>query len=277
MYCHFRTHDRPGAFPHGLDERLVTRHAAPEDDTMAAELFCRTRGFCRQRFAESVLETAGEMGAVGVQCSAKFGIAHRVQQRRFEAAERHIVVVVVAGPLAAVEHRPRETEACRITLAGKRFDMPAAGIRQPHQLRDLIEGFAGGVVAGRAEQPIFAPRGDVEQQRVTAAHEKGGERRIGRRVFECRREEMAFHVMHADQRQATRGGERFRETHTHKERADKARGVRHGDRVDVVEGNVRVSERLPHHRRDCREMGPRRDLRHDAAENPVHVLREDHE
>ena len=94
-------------------------------------------------------------------------------------------------------------------------------------------------------------------------------------VFERGREEMSFHVMHADHRHAARERERLAERHAHEQRADESGRIRHRDGVDV--GRTRIGERLLDHRHDRREVRARRDLRHDAAEHAMHVLRQDDE
>ena len=155
--------------------------------------------------------------------------------------------------------------------------MRAAGIRKAEQLGDLVERFARRVVARAAEQPVAAPRLDVEQQRVSAGDEQRRERRHGVAMLERRREEMSFHVMHADHRNAARERERLGEAHADEQRADEPRRVRHRDGVESLEPIVRVGERALDDRHDRREMRARRDLGDDAAEDAMHVLREDDE
>ena len=112
--------------------------------------------------------------------------------------------------------------------------MAAAGVGKPEQLRDLVERLAGGVVARGAEHAVRAPLLDVDEQRVSARHEQRGERRHGVRVLERRREQVPFHVMHADERRARPVRERLAERHADEQRADESRPVCDGDGVDVA-------------------------------------------
>jgi hypothetical protein len=130
--------------------------------------------------------------------------------------------------------------------------LPPGG--QPHQLRGLVEGLARGVVTGLSQQAVPAPRLDVHEQRVPTRDEQRGEGRRRVAMFEGGREEMPFHVMHADHRLAERLGERLRVAHADEQRAHESRCVRHRDRVDLVEGAPRLRERPARHGNDRRQV-----------------------
>ena len=117
-------------------------------------------------------------------------------------------------------------------VAASRSIGGAAGIAEAEQGGHLVEGLAGGVVEGLAEQAVLAPGRHVEQQGVPAAHQQRHERRREGRVFEGGREEVAFQVVHTDERLPGGPGERLAVHHPDQQRADQARPGGHRDRVD---------------------------------------------
>ena len=88
---------------------------------------------------------------------------------------------------------------------------------------------------------------------------------------------VAFEMIHADQRFAERLRQHFAVGHADQQRADQARAVRHRHRVHVAQRNVRLLDRFAHHRNDLPQMLARGELRHHAAVLAVNVgLRRDH-
>ena len=205
--------------------------------------------------------------------------AHGVQHRGLEPAERHIVVVGVAELLVAAQHRPREAEraalrrrrfaraarcAGRRGRAGRAASRPCRTLRRPRR-------------RACAEQAVRAPCRDVEQQRVAAGHEQRGERRHRVRMLERRREQMPFHVVHADERRAGPNASALPKV-TPTSSAPTSPGAcvtataSRSPNVDRASASARSR-----HRHDARQVRARRDLGHDAAEHAMHVLRQDHE
>ncbi len=84
--------------------------------------------------------------------------------------------------------------------------MRAAGIRQSHQLGGLVEGFAGGIVQGLAQQPVAADGVHRHQLGVPAGHQQGHERRLRRVMLDQRGQQVAFHVMDRHCRDIQRPG-----------------------------------------------------------------------
>ena len=82
-----------------------------------------------------------------------------MQHGGFEAGEREFEPVG--------NHRAREVVTRWIPCARQLLDRGAARIAEAEQRGDLVERFAGRVIAGLTEQPVAAPGGHVEQQRVS--------------------------------------------------------------------------------------------------------------
>ena len=113
--------------------------------------------------------------------------------------------------------------------------MRAPRIREPEQLGNLVERFAGRVVARAAEQAVASPRLDVEQQRVSAGDEQRRERRHGvgdaSSAVAKRCPSMWCTPITGTPRANANA---LRVAHADEQRADEPGRVGHRDRVDVV-------------------------------------------
>ena len=115
-----------------------------------------------------------------------------------------------------------------------------ARVAQAHQLGRLVEGLAGRVVDGLAEQRVAAHVVDPHQLRVPAGDEQRDEREARRVGREKRRQQMAFEVVHAERRPVQRRGQRARHAGADEQRPGQAGAARVGNDVDVSQ-DVRVS------------------------------------
>src|SRR6266550_7375535 len=158
-------------------------------------------------------------------------------------------------------------EALWISLAGELLDIASARIRKSKKLRDLVERFAGRVVASRTEQPVFPPRLYVEKQRVAARDQQCRERRDSVAMLQRCCEEVPFHVMNSEQRDAARKRERLAIADSHEQCADQSRRICHGDGVEIIELDSGLFDRALDHRSDTRAMRARCDLRNDSPKH----------
>src|SRR5205823_3461684 len=62
-----------------------------------------------------------------------------------------------------------EADGLGVAMGGEVVDDGAAGIAKAEELGDFVEGFAGGVVAGLAEQAVLETIADLEEMGVAAA------------------------------------------------------------------------------------------------------------
>ena len=110
---------------------------------------------------------------------------------------------------------------------------------------------------------------------MAARDEEGDERGREVAVLQCRREQMAFHVMDADERPVARVGERLGIHDADEQRAREARARSDRDGVYRRHRDARFRDGAIHDRGQRGEVRAARQLRHDAAEHLVHVLRQD--
>ena len=120
-------------------------------------------------------------------------------------------------------------------VRGELGELRAARVGQPQQLRGLVEGLAGRIVAGLAEQavarrPRRPPSAACGRRRPGAPRAgKGGGSRL-----EQRRQQVPLQMMHADRRHAPGVGEAARERRSGEQRADEPGAGGVGDAVEVA-------------------------------------------
>ena len=73
-------------------------------------------------------------------------------------------------------------------------------------------------------------------------------------MLECGREEMPFHVMHADYGNPSPEGKRLCEAHADEQRSDETWRVRHRNGVDVGQLDAGLGQCTIHDGNDCPEM-----------------------
>ena len=146
-----------------------------------------------------------------------------------------------------MQQRPRQLEGLGVAELGQPRQRRAAGIAEPEQLRRLVEGLAGGVVDGLAEQLVAADVVDAHQLRVAAGHEQRDERKLGRIGDEERRQQVAFEVVHAEHRpcRARRRARRRRRRRPAARRPARARACRRRRRCRRASRRPRRAPRAP--------------------------------
>src|SRR6267378_7095683 len=259
---------------HRCGERSIAGDTSAEDDSLPGKSICGAPGFLDQSIDQRILECSRDVCFIGFDVLRP---AHRVEHGRLDAAEREGVVVVVLRQCVLSHHWARKMEALWISLACELLDVAPARIRKSKKLRDLVERFAGRVVASRAEQPVFPPRLYIEKQRVAARDQQCCERRDSVAMLERCREKVSFHVMNSEQRDAARKRERLAIADSHEQCADQPRRICYGDGAEIIELDSRLFDRALDHWNDAGEMRARCDLRNDSAEHAVDVLGQNHE
>ena len=88
----------------------------------------------------------------------------------------------------------------RFIIAAKRqiFNFRTSRIRQAHNTRNLVEGFACCIVARLAQHLKGVVAGDLQKCRMTAADHKRHERRLQLAVRQKVGKDMAFKMVDAD-------------------------------------------------------------------------------
>ena len=185
---------RPAA-PAAASSRRRRRFAATPPTTASASQ-ARRRATARRARATStsVAAASNDGGHVGALARPRARRAARAQtrHRRLQAAVREV------EPGCVGERARQRERARRRRAAASARERGPPGIRQPEQLRDLVEGLADRVVARLAEQLRRGVRLDPVERRVAARHDEPEIRRRERRVGELRRRQVPGQVVHAD-------------------------------------------------------------------------------
>ena len=169
-----------------------------------------------------------------------------------------------------MQHRARQGKDARAPRLGQPRKQGPARVRQAEQLGALVEGLAGGIVQGFAEQFVLADAGDLHQLRMPAGDEQRDERK-GRRVGrEQRRKQMPLEVMDRDRRPLEHQGQRLGEGAADEQRAGQSRTARVGHRIDVGQRFSGLFQRRPQQGYDAANMVARGELGHHAAVVGMH-------
>ncbi len=239
-------------------QRTVGGDAAAERDRVPVALLQRPLQFRGQLPDHGGLEGGGEVGPpLGHALLAELAAA--VDERRLQPAEAEIEAGV-AG------HRDRHLERGRVALLGQLLQRRPARVAEPEQPRRLVEGLAGGVIEGLAQDLVAPVVPHPRQQGVPAAGDEAEEGRLERLRLEEVGGDVALQVVDRDQRQPPRRGDRLRGADPDQEGADQARPGGDRDRLDLAQLDLGLGERRLDHRRGQFEVVARGDLGDDAAE-----------
>ena len=208
-----------------------------------------------QRPDDRPLVRGGQVGPAALDLGL-VELPHRVEQGGLQPGERE----VEAGHAG-----DGEREGLGIAVAGEPVELGAARVAEPQQPRALVERLAGGVVERRAEHLEARRLDDGEQERVPAAREEAGERRLEGLGPQVERRDVRAEMVDRHEREAARPGDRLRGREADEQRADETGALGDGDPADVVEAPPRVVERRAQDRRNELEVPSRGDLRHHAA------------
>ena len=153
-------------------------------------------------------------------------LAHLERQRRLQPAEAEIQ----SGRL---QHGPREPVLAAAPASGQLRQLRPARVGQAQQLGALVEGLAGRVIEGLAEDPVAAEAGDLDQQRMPARDQQGDEGKVGLVVLQQGGQQVRLHVVDGHRRDAPAHGEADADGGAHQQRAHQARtrGVGHPGQV----------------------------------------------
>ena len=170
-----------------------------------------------------------------------------------------------------MQHRPRQAEAPGHAGFGELRQLRPARIAQAEQLGGLVEGLAGGVVHGFAEQRVVAHPAHPHQLGVAARgqqRDEGEGGRIGRQQW---RQQVALEVMQRQRRDPARHREGLRHARPHQQRAGEPgpAGVGHG--VDVRGGQPGLGQGLAQQQRQAADVVARGELGHYPAIGRVQV------
>ena len=251
---HLSTH-RSSHLAQSLAQSPVCADTASNHQTLQASFAQGPLAFDRQRFHHGVLERIGNISAI-FRC--------RLQRPPcgdcggFQAAKAEIT----AGP---VGHRPGKAETSRRALLSQFRQCRPTRIRQAEQLGGLIERLARSIVHGFAHDTILTNAVYPYQQGMTTGHQQRHERKRWRVRLQHGRQQVTFHMMHADGRHAPGPGQAAANRRTDQQRANQPRTTGIGDAIDRARRNACSTEDLVQQRQGFAYMIARGQFRHDAA------------
>ena len=98
-----------------------------------------------------------------MRIAAGYQLGQGVEHGCLQPGEGEIQVVFV-------HHRAGQLEALRVALFGQLVDFRAAGVGQVKHLGHLVEGLAGGIIAGSAQQGVVSCTLNINDEAVAAAY-----------------------------------------------------------------------------------------------------------
>ena len=113
-----------------------------------------------------------------------------------------------------------------------------AGIRQPHNAGNLIEGFACGIITRLSQKLKAVIAGNLQQCRVSAADNQRHERRLQFAVCQKVGKYMAFKMVDTYQRFIRCPGQRLGSRKTDQQRADQTRSVGNGNSIYLLHADA---------------------------------------
>ena len=183
----------------GLAEGGIGADAAADGEDLVAGLAGGFEEFRGEDIDNGDLDGGAEVGEICLRGWAVF--FEEDADRCFEAAEAEIEI-------ARVDHAPGEIESGGVCIRSEAVDEDAAGIAEAEEFGGFVEGLAGGVVEGAAEEFVFSEAFDIQKQSVTAADDQRGVGRDGVAPEE-RREQMALDVVHGEESFCRAEGQAF--------------------------------------------------------------------
>src|SRR6266446_6820920 len=223
---------------------------------------------------------------------------HVPQHRGFDSAVREIkarfefsiafvflVAVLVKTPVPMLELGRGKPHSRRVALHGQPVNDGTAWVPQPQQLRDFVEGLAGRIVPGVTNVLVRPARCSLLRQvkmGVSTRDYQGQDGELDLPIvyvplFEQNGMDMAFQVIHGNQRLIERKGQCFGVADSNQQGAGQAWSLSHSQRVDGLVTPPGIGQRFADHGHNRLQVLPRSQLRNHAAIRLVHGdLREDH-
>ena len=114
---------------------------------------------------------SAEHGFAGGDFVVHMARLHPAQDGGFVAAEAEIQRI-------ALHFGEGEVDGAGVAVGREAVDDGTAGVAEAEEFADLVEGFAGGIVAGLAEQAVGTIGADLEQVGMAAAGHQGEGREL---------------------------------------------------------------------------------------------------
>ena len=176
---------------------------------------------------------------------------------------------IEAGP---VGHRPRKFEYTAFTLPRPARNRWATGVAQPQQLGGLVERLAHGIVQRFTENGVVSQPAYVGDQGMAAGNQQRQKREFRFFVFQHRRQQVSFHVVHADGRYLPAPGQSTPQRGTDEQGAGKPRAAGVGDTINIRSLDLGLFQHGCDQGQALADMVSRGQFRHNAAIIRVYQL-----
>ena len=143
-----------------------------------------------------------------------------------------------------MQQRARQLVGRVVAKLGQPRQCRPAGVAQAEQLGGLVEGLAGRVVDGFAQQLVAAHAIDAHQLRVAAADQQGDEGKFGWIGAEEGRQQVPLQVVHAQHRLAQRRTQRAGHAGAHQQRTRQAGAARVSYYIDSCQRLPRLRQHV---------------------------------
>ena len=156
-----------------------------------------------------------------------------------------------------------------VPLLGDLVQLHAPGVGDAHGPGGLVEGLAGGVVPGAAQNFQLCVVLHLDDMAVAPGDHQTEEG--GRELWagEIVGGDVSPQMVHRDEGQPGGEGQALGEVDPHQQGPDEPRGVGDGDAVQVGEGFAALGQSLPHHPHDGLAVAAGGDFRHHPAVDAV--------
>ena len=139
--------------------------------------------------------------------------------------------------------------------------MRTAWIRKTHNARNLIKGFSCRIIPCLSQKLECVVIFYNHQHRMTSGYDQRQERRLKVRVLQQVGKNMAFHMVHRNQRLIQSPGAGLGRCHTYQQRTYQPWPFRNGNGIDIIPCTIRFSEGFQRHRQHILYMMTRCDFR----------------
>jgi hypothetical protein len=184
--------------------------------------------------------------------------------RRSSVWPRIATTTAVLSPLKLKSSPGRKVEHAVAAFFGEHRERRPAGIAQAEQFGGLVEGFPRRVVLGFAENAVPTDTRYLDQHGVAARHLQRHEREVRGSVLECRGEQMALQMMHADHRNTPGIAQRTGNGGADEQRSDQARTRGIGNPFNGLRIEAGLGQGSFDHRQQPLDVVARRKFRHHA-------------
>ncbi len=170
-----------------------------------------------------------------------------------------------------VEHRTREVERAGLSAFRQLRELWTSRVRQAEQLRGLVEGLAGGIIARLSEHLVEPDTADFDQHRVSTGHQQCDVGERGRIRFKKRSEQMSFEMVDAHRGHAPRVRETSCERRPGEQGADQTRTCRVGHPEKLSWVCAGAVKNAANQGQQATDVVPGGQFRHYAPVHPVQI------